>query len=546
MNGAILGYYYDEEKKRYFKIEDSRTAPEQASWASGNVKRRRLEDQKEEAKREREAKNAGRIKRAIKVWDQPLVGGCFLKRELGRTGTVEMEDMGLESWTMGLRYKGSLKMWTYSTGATITSMYIGGGEMEAKSGLGVGYAVLNGQSLKSSYIPRDDQDQINFGYAAVRYPRTNFQANVETAHAPYLSSLAYHAPSHKMLLASSQQQARVTIGYLSPGLSVDSGENQPAWRLGIGTPVTCIHKDDPYPAVSKTIHTLRSAPACSSVTAVVGTNLGILKLHGDNLSWLTRCPPSKKHLPHPAHSRGSGRNRGRGGRGAPFGNSSHQRGTNKIDNEEARPLHGEVLSLDFLAQNPAEVILAAGRSNDICLLDMRCSEHQGMGASYIRHKCSVAHVRSVGDYGVLAAGPRSSMAMYDVRFNSYRRNHDTDPTPVGANPVVTFPEYSNEAHMLEIGLDVSDRKDGGLGIVAAAQDNGTVALFSLKSGKKLRSSVVDGIQLSAAGRVKSLMFQTLPSDRHTSLFVGEGTTIKKYSFGMKYKQRGGVMLELED
>ncbi|KAK4216263.1 WD repeat-containing protein 21 [Rhypophila decipiens] len=544
MNRAIPGYYYDEEKKRYFKIEASRTAPEQASWASGNVKRRRLEDEKEEAKREREAKNAGRIKRAVGVWDQPLVGGCFLKRELGRTGTIKMEDMGLESWTMGLRDKGSLKMCAYSTGEMITSMYIGGGEMEAKSGLGVAYAVLDDHCLKSSYIPRDDQDQINFGYAAVRYPRTNFQANVESAHAPYLSSLAYHAPSHKMLLASSRHQARVTIGYLSPGFSVDNNENQPAWRLG--TPVTCIHNDGH--AVSKTIHTLRSAPSCSSVTAVVGTNRGILKLQGDNLSWLTWFPPSKKHLPHPDHSRGSGRNRGRGGRGAPFGDSSHQCGTNKIDNEEARPLHGEVLSLDFLAQNPAEVILAAGRSNNICLLDMRCSEHQGMGASYIRHKCSVAHVRSVGDYGVLAAGPRSYMAMYDVRFNSYRRHHNTDPTLVTANPVVTFPEYSNEAHLLEIGLDVSDRKDGGLGTVAAAQDDGTVALFSLKSGRKLRSSVVDGIKLDGAGRVfRSLMFQTLPGDRHPSLFVGgDGGVINKYSFGMKYSKRRGVVFEDED
>lgn len=183
-------------------------------------------------------------------------------------------------------------------------------------------------------------------------------------------------------------------------------------------------------------------------------------------------------------------------------------------------------------------------------------------ASYIRHKSSVAHVRSVGEYGVLAAGPMSAMAIYDVRFTTHQHNHQSPqryghhPRPL---PVVTFPEYKNEPHLLQIGLDVSDSKGGGLGIVAAAQDDGTVGLFSLESGRKLRSSAVDGIHAggkqpsgltgaaAGGGRViKSLMFQTLPGDRNPSLFVGEGSVVKKYSFGMAYSKKGGRVLGEED
>lgn len=264
-----------------------------------------------------------------------------------------------------------------------------------------------------------------------------------------------------------------------------------------------------------TINTLRPAPASSPLTAVAGANAGILKLQGDNLTWMNWSPPD--------HTR----------------------------------FHGsktaEIFSLDFLAQNP-HVILAAGRSRDIAVLDTRLKQHSG-AASYIRHTSSVAHVRSVGNYGVLAAGPESAMAIYDIRFGSH--DADSHPKPHGKKhrpqplPVVTFPEYKNEAHVLGVGFDVSDSKGGGLGIVAAAQDDGTVGLFSLASGKKLRSNVADGIRRGGANAgavrvIRTMMFQTLPGDTHPSLFVGERLTIKKYSFGMTYSKKGGLFLEDED
>lgn len=52
---------------------------------------------------------------------------------------------------------------------------------------------------------------------------------------PSLTSLHYHAPSHKMLLTSWQPGRDAAVAYFSPRLSdVDAGEVQPAWRLGEG------------------------------------------------------------------------------------------------------------------------------------------------------------------------------------------------------------------------------------------------------------------------------------------------------------------------
>lgn len=105
-------------------------------------------------KREREARDAGRVKKAVGVWGEPLLGGCFFGREIGlglgwgsslgterRRGEM-MEDLRRESWTLGLREKGTLRLWPERNdhGGDVTHMYIGGEETGGNSGLGAAYA----------------------------------------------------------------------------------------------------------------------------------------------------------------------------------------------------------------------------------------------------------------------------------------------------------------------------------------------------------------------------------------------------------------------
>jgi hypothetical protein len=113
------------------------------------------------------------------------------------------------------------------------------------------------------------------------------------------------------------------------------------------------------------------------------------------------------------------------------------------------------------------------------------------------------------------------MALYDVRFLSQN--------PRGTNPLLHFPRHHNEAH-IHIGWDVCPE----LNVVAAAQDNGTVKLFSLRSGRRLRCPTVESIHVSAP--IKALMFQRMPREKTASLFIGEGPLLRKFSFGaMKWE-----------
>lgn len=179
-----------------------------------------------------------------------------------------------------------------------------------------------------------------------------------------------------------------------------------------------------------------------------------------------------------------------------------------------RPEPREVFSLDFLTRNH-DVLFAGGRSNRLSMMDLRVSPDRW---ETIRHRSSVAHVRSVNEHQLLAAGPRGAMSLYDIRFRLARPN--------GHRPLLTFPAFRNEAH-LHFGLDV----EPSLSILAVAQDDGTVAVFSLRNGRRLACPPVDAVS-AHEGVVRGVIFQTLPGDRQSSLFLGIGPNVCKYSFGV--------------
>ncbi|KAK3386942.1 hypothetical protein B0H63DRAFT_541096 [Podospora didyma] len=505
MNREIPGYYYDSEKRKYFKIEA--TAPDQATWSASNHKRRQLEKRQLDARQERLALNALRIKPA-RLLNDALAGGLLHRELVGRP----LVDAPVACWAQGLRQRASLRLWPSlaETAGAVSLMYIG--NQDTKTGLGTAYAVLNEEALGSSYITGSDVDEINLRDGGIVHRRTKFSATILVpVHAPQLSSLTYHAPSHKILLTSRQPTRNVGIAYFSPTLS-DFDDPSPAWLLG---DTTLTHISIPVRDSQRSVNTCAAAPSGSSLTCVAGTSAGILQLHGDRLGWLT--PPSQtRSSRHPA-------SRGRGG---------YVKAFYKV---ASTPPYGEILSLDFLTP---DVLLAGGRSNTLCVLDIRVPPDEW--TTTVTHKSTVAHVKAVGDHEILAAGPRSAMAIYDLRYiqkhnnDAQAANYPPNRRRIGnaALPIVEFPEYSNSAH-LQIGLDVLPASSGvgGRGIVAAAHDNGTVAVYSLQTGARVKCKAVDDIKLPGSNSVvKCLQWQTLPWDRNPSLFVGEGTAIKQYSF----------------
>ncbi|KAK1827573.1 hypothetical protein QBC39DRAFT_375498 [Podospora conica] len=218
----------------------------------------------------------------------------------------------------------------------------------------------------------------------------------------------------------------------------------------------------------------------------------------------------------------------------------------KTNSRVAKAIQGEIFALDLLRSNPANVLLAGGRCGQLCVADLRAPDGQWVS---LDHTSSIAHIKALDEHHVLAAGPKNAMAVYDTRYT--RRNPPGDARHGGGTlPVLTFPEYKNASSM-QIGLDVLLGPEYGSGLVAAAHDDGKVALFSIRDGRKLGCPALDDVNLvrpSAAvpgpaylqsnAVVKSVVFQTLPEDRHASLFVAARSRVEKFSFAFP-KREGG-------
>jgi len=164
MNREIPGYYYgtkfwqttevrvltyilvDNEKKKYFKIEKTHTAPSSAAWSSDAVKRRKVEH---EARKLAE-RQAHQVKKHIKrhFVARDTVSSALLTREIGLPyaaesgrGRVEDEDLGAAAWARGLVAKGNIPFapsFARERHANMPCFYVSG--EDEKTGLGASYA----------------------------------------------------------------------------------------------------------------------------------------------------------------------------------------------------------------------------------------------------------------------------------------------------------------------------------------------------------------------------------------------------------------------
>lgn len=127
----------DEEKKKYFKIEKSHTAPSSAAWSSSNVKRRKHDDAQAAAAIKKLRIQAARVKRA-RVLQEPLTGG-FLNRMFR---AVDPYEVSYAAFAQGLRDKGRLNYPGEPASAddvepNLSCLYVNGSD--EKTGLGVAY-----------------------------------------------------------------------------------------------------------------------------------------------------------------------------------------------------------------------------------------------------------------------------------------------------------------------------------------------------------------------------------------------------------------------
>ncbi|GKU05671.1 myocyte-specific enhancer factor 2d [Fusarium langsethiae] len=478
MNREIPGYYFDPEKKKYFKIEKTQTAPSSVAWSSDAVKRRKVEEKIQKSVQRRAHLVRNHIKRHFIAKD--AVASALLAREVGLPyaaergrGKLEDGDLGAAAWAGGLVAKGNVPFapsFARQRYPNISCFYVS--NEDNKTGLGVAYATLDEETLVGSYIPTNKNDSIRFSQEDTRSSGRALLFRNEMVRCPQMSSIKYHRPSHKMLLTSREPDHSCGLYIFSPLLSDPEDATRPQWLLG---------ETNHYQRLSVRqglhnewmVHSSTPAPPSSDLICVLGSNNGLLQVRSNET--LSAIAP----------------------RVAPKGIKIPQ----------------EIFAQDFQEGNH-NVLLAGGRQPRLWITDFRAPQPQW---SFAKHASSITHIKSVNPYQVLVSGLQSSMALYDVRFLS--RN------PRGTKPLLHFSGHRNEAH-INIGWDVCPE----LNVVAAAQDNGTVKIFSLRSGRRLQCPAAESIHTDAP--IKALMFQKMPRERMPSLFVGEGLLLRKLSLGV--------------
>ncbi|KAJ4153109.1 hypothetical protein LMH87_009614 [Akanthomyces muscarius] len=493
MAPEIPGYYFDPVKKKYFKIEKSHTAPPAAAWSADEVKRRRVASSAAESSRRRARLLRNHIQRHA-VLEADLVTRGRLLRELGGgrgEAAAVVEDMMAAAWAGGLVDKGSIPFvpsFARERYANMPCMYVGGDD--DKTGLGVAYATLDEETLVGSYIATDNNDAISFSRTAPESTGRRQGLRAEMIRCPQMSSIRYHRPSHKILLTSREPDHSCGLYFFSPLLS-EEHDYRPQWLLGETSHYQRLYirhrlRDEWL------VHQSTPAPASSDLLCVIGTNAGILRVRSnETMAWISSAPSS----------------------GA----------ATAVAATVSKHVPQEVFDQDFQTGNH-NVLLAGGRQPRLWTTDLRAPAAQWRS---VPHASSITHLRSISEHQVLVAGLRSSMATYDLRFLAREK-----PEPAGgrssssSTPVLRFEGYRNEAHV-HTGWDVSVE----MGLAAAAQDDGTVKLFSLKSGRRLTGGGALG-RVRADTPIRALMFQRMPRERMSSLWVGEGPMLRKFSLGV--------------
>ncbi|KAH8159172.1 hypothetical protein CIB48_g9071 [Xylaria polymorpha] len=507
----IPGYYYDAEKKRYFKVENSKTAPTNAAWASNNVKRRKLHEEDAAAAQRhlRLAKN--RIKRA-RVLREPLTGG-FFAREYG----AMKDDMQAACFVEGLTNKGTISLFhpdVDSSGWQVKRMCVAGADY--KTGLCPVYALLNDHLLLSTYIPRDTSKRLN-QHLLRNYRLPEPGLHWAEGYIPQSSDIKYHAPSNCILVTSRQpflNNSLNSLWALQPNIDhVNEDPLRPRWLLPSGNlrplPIRGIGRHDEA-------HCIAPAPESSQLSPS--------SLFGDVFT--IDFHPSQTEI-----LRFGGRP------GALFTADTRIRHTSWSHLK----LPSTITHLKCLSGG--NQVLAAGLENQLGVYDLRFvrsfrgAEDDGVrvdtgprdGERRSTYHDNRPHNSQRGDFR-----GRSRNKWADKNTGKWGNDHRPDSTL--ARPVIEFEYYQNSAD-----IDIGFAYDAETGIVAAAHDvPGTVALYSVRTGSRLR--VLDfATEARPNGRsrhplpildadrerakrldlpvIRSLQFYTFPGDHTPTLFV---------------------------
>ncbi|KAJ8071090.1 hypothetical protein OCU04_001433 [Sclerotinia nivalis] len=469
----LPGYYYDSEKKKYFKVQAN--APSSSAYSSQDVKRRKIDDENTKAQSLKVQRNVGRIKRA-RILEAPIAGG-FLSREFGQPC---LDTVAASSYAQTLIKTGDTGYWRNLNGAQLFAVVPQG------SGPFLNFSIVINNYIR--HLSFDCRIKTREGRVTnvfesnirVRKFRSLFPPPGPYATRPRVTSIS----------------ANNAIGYIAT-----TWLNVPTDRGIIISPCP-LTSDDLYDLPARAdIHigpgTTRgnvdilsstSAPPGSQDAFAIGASKGILRIDKNlDMSWIRSTPTGKSHHSHPR----------------------------------------DVFALQY-CPNHKDILLAGERRGILSILDLRIPQF-GPPAEKIQHTSCITHIKSLDNHRVLVAGCASDLHQYDRRFTKPNtqltpRINTTNTTPP-TTAYLTYPEYRNNGR-IDIGLDV----DLELGIIVAAADNESgMKLFSLHGGQ-----VLGDVNISDAHDLSCVKFVQDTWNGPKSIWAAYSDKFVRFSFEGEY------------
>ncbi|KAL2821744.1 WD40-repeat-containing domain protein [Aspergillus cavernicola] len=382
MNREIPGFYYDPEKKKYFKIQANHKSAPGAQYSSDAVKRKRADQEKRQRK-------ARLVQRAEK--EQIKRAACLrhplfqVQREIGVISTprsVEHERRGL-GYASQFRRDQLHQFEPWPDQYTIKHIV-----RNPRSGILIASGHRGGESSVSVCFPDCDQEKW-------AYNRTMERLLFKEQYR--LSSLSL---SHTGYLLATMDSGPNGDSFLAPRMLPDPDEGGDyRWPPFFSHPIR-IH-------TTSSLWCSSPSPTGDMPRFAVGTSDGLYTLEGFGSYWAL----SKK----------------------PFPNDK------TTGNPKQRPTdssHALISAVEWLSPD----LIAAGlKDSTIFLHDTR----SGGSAARLQHPHAVTKLRKLDPYRIVVAGI-NSLQMYDIRYppNGLQRN----PNPNNKHHTSTKPYLSFSDH----------------------------------------------------------------------------------------------------
>ncbi|KAL2002200.1 hypothetical protein VTN02DRAFT_463 [Thermoascus thermophilus] len=420
----LPGFYYDPEKKKYFKIQANHVAPPGYQYSEGAIKEKRLEEKRRKHKSHYTRRIATeRIRRATTL-EHPLIG---VQREIGRQLTSSRDTFE----THGKAYASNLRRnelhryspWGASGDNTITHI------LRNRSGLMVVGVSRGGETAIAVCFPESHRHTwiYNRSLERVLYKFQHRLPSISLSHTGFLLA------------------------------ALDSGPGGDPFLLLRAVPDPVEEETYRWSTLASVRHPTRvqeettlwsSSPRPTGDTPffAIGTSQGLHTLEGVGYRWNLE----KKQLPPNVIS----------GKAAPF--------------RYKESSHSTVKSVEWLT---SDVIVSGLLDSSIFFHDIR----SGGTVTRLQHSHSVSKIRKIDPYRLVVAG-HESLQMYDIRYPAnglQSRPKPGSPHHTSTKPYVSFPEHSNSTRFnVYNDFDVSPE----LGLLAAVTDDSKLQLFSLLHG----------------------------------------------------------------